>query len=220
VWSFCIPTESLAIIYNTQHILAYRIPNFSRLSVGVNLSNATPMWYWPGLDLVGENISVFVSYTTSEALHDPPSAQEVNLHYVCKDRLVQAEPFVITVTIPINTTNDEFASNPTEPPTLKQKTTPVENHGRRSAGFSCQKGLHSDKALLVDKLDILVTPLDDLVLESGRGVLRMFVSYKELGFKFRPLTIEMDMDEATGRVIIWGWDKDAYETKVFVGDLV
>jgi len=77
-----------------------------------------------------------------------------------------------------------------------------------------------DKALLDDKLDILVIPLDDLVLEDGRGALRMLVSYKELKFKFRPLTIEMDMDEATGRVIIWGWDKNAYETKIFVGDLV
>jgi len=46
----------------------------------------------------------------------------------------------------------------------------------------------------------------------------MFVSYTELGY--RPQTTEIDMDEATGRVVIWGWDKQAHETKIFVGDLV
>ena len=32
--------------------------------------------------------------------------------------------------------------------------------------------------------------------------------------------VEVDMDEATGRVIIWRWDANAFETKIFVGDLV
>ena len=87
-------------------------------------------------------------------------------------------------------------------------------------GFSCRNGLHSDKALLIDKLGVLVTPLDDLVLEDGRGALRMSVPLEELKFERPPKTFGMDMDEATGRVVIWGWEEDACETKIFVGDLV
>ena len=66
--------------------------------------------------------------------------------------------------------------------------------------------------------DILVTPLDDLVLEGGRGTLRMSVLRKE--FDECSAITEVDMDEATGRVVMWGWDKRTCETKVFVGDLV
>lgn len=205
------------IIYNTQHILAREIPDFSGLPLGVNLSSETPMWHWPGLDLVDEMIWTLVSYMTSETLYDPPSAQQFSLHYVCKRHGIQEKPFAITVTVPINTGGDS-ASKSTGPPALKQKSTPLQTHRWGSVGFSCRKGLHLDKALQSDKFHILVTPLDDLVLEGGRKALRMFVPYKEL--KHFSQTIEMDMDEATGRVIIWGWDKDAYETKIFVGDLV
>ena len=66
-------------------------------------------------------------------------------------------------------------------------------------------------------LEALVTPLNDLVLEGGRGALRISVPLKELR---RCSGIGMDMDEATGRVVIWGWDEDTHRTKVFVGDLV
>ena len=173
------------------------------------------MWSWPGLDQIDSHIWIQVSYMTSEALYDPPSAQAFNIHYICRRIVLQA----ITVTIPTNT-DDDFAPESTEPLELKQKSTPVQGHirGQRSGGFSCRKGLHSDLAVQGDKINILVTPLDDLVLEDGRGALRMTVPFKE--FRHCSQTIEMDMDEATGRVVIWGWDKDAYETRIFVGDLV
>ena len=61
-------------------------------------------------------------------------------------------------------------------------------------------------------------PLDDLFLGGGREALWMSVTYKEL--RDCKKTVDMDMDEATGRVIIWGWEMCTYETKVFVGDLV
>lgn len=219
LWSICVPTESLAIVYNTQHILAYKIPNFSRLSPGVNPSNEVPMWYRPGLDpeRSHDRSWVRVSYVTGETLYDPPTAQGFNLHYVFRECNAQPEPRAITVTIPIDI-NDDPASGPTEPPTLRRKLTSIRHHLKDSTEFSCQKGLHFEKAFLTEGLDILVTRLDDLTLEGGGEALRMFVRYKRLGY--RPRTIEIDMDETTGRVVFWGWDKDAYETKVFVGDLV
>ena len=162
---------------------------------------------------MNDDVRILASYATGEVLYDPPYTREFNLHYVCNG-YVQAESFAITITMPISTEGD-FAS---EPPALKQKSTPIPSHGLDSFGFSCRKGLHSDTTSQGSKLDILVTPLDDLILEGGRGALRMTVSYRELTNHTR--TTEVDMDEATGRVVIWGWDRDTGETKVLVGDWV
>ena len=154
---------------------------------------------------------------TGEALYDPSSARGVNLHYICRERSIGEGPFVVTVTVPIN--NDDSVPEPRST-ILEQKFTVLWNYGWVSSGMSCTNGLHANTTLLEDKVEILVTPLDDLVLEDGRRTLRIPVSYQEFGFKFPPQTIEVDMDEITGRVIIWGWDKDARQTKIFVGDLV
>ena len=150
------------------------------------------MWCWPGPDRAYENIWIMVSYMTSEALYDPPSAQEFNLHYVCQERVAQAEPFTITVTIPTNIKDDPAYK--LAKPALRQQSTPVQHHGRDSIGFSCQKGLHSDKALQDGRINILVTPLDDLVLEGGRGALRVSVPYRSTG----PTQCEMSK---------WTWTK-------------
>ena len=203
------------VVYNTRHILAYKIPDFSSLSLGVNLSDVTPAHHWSGPDLTYEAARNMVLYTTSEALYDPPSTREFNLHYICGGR-PRVEPFTITVTIPINI-EDDFAPKLTEP-APKQKLTRIQSHEWDSVRPSCRKGLHSNVALRGGKIDILVTPLDDLVLEGGRGALRMSAPYKEFGDCLE--MTEVDMDEATGRVVIWRWDESAWETKVFVGDLV
>jgi len=201
------------IVYNTWHIFAYEIPSFSNLSLGINLSCAMLIWYWPGPDGVDEN---WVSYMTSEALYDPPSTQEFYLHYFCQERVAYSDPFTVTLTVP---TNLKRAYELAELPGFKQKSTPVRQHGRNSVGFSCQKGLHFDKALQGGRIDILATPLDDLVLEGGRRALRVPVPYEE--HRSHPVrNVEVDMDEATGRVVVWRWDGNACETKIFVGDLV
>ena len=164
------------------------------------------------------NMWISISYMTSEAFYDPISTQELNLHYVCHNRVANAEPFATTVTIPIYIKNDP-PHKLTEPPALEQKSNPIQHHRQGSVGSSCQKGLlHSDKAIQNEKLDILVTPLDDLVLEGGRGALRISIPHEEL--KCHPQDVKMDMDEATGRIVIWGWNGDPYETKILVGDLV
>ena len=155
---------------------------------------------------------------TGEALFDPSTAQGVNLHYICWKRAIGEDSFAVTVTVPIN--DNDPVPEPTGPIMLKLKFTVMQKYRSDSSVLSCTNGLHSDKMLLKDKLEILVTPLDDLVLEDGRGTLRMSASYQELGFKSPTRAIDMDMDEVTGRVVIWGWDKDANETKIFVGDLV
>ncbi|KAF9653264.1 hypothetical protein BDM02DRAFT_3265514 [Thelephora ganbajun] len=209
LWNICIPTERLMILYNSRQILGCKIPNFSTLSLGVNPTSATPMWNWSGL----EWFKIRVSYMASEATYNPPSSQEFNLYYVCRRPNFK----VITVTIPINT-GDDSASEPIKLPAVKQRSTFVQNHARHPGEHSCQKGLHFDKACRSDGVRYLIAPLKDIASEGLRRALGVFVSYKELSRLSQ--AFEIDMDEATGRVVIWGRNKDASETKVFVGDLV
>lgn len=123
-----------------------------------------------------------------------------------------------TVTVPINL-RDSFAAS--ELPPLKQKLSPLAHADtwRRPIWFSCQGALHFDVFLWEDpRLEVLVTPLKDLGLKGGKKTLRMIVSFAELEGCTK--TIKADMDEATGRVVIWGWDRQTYQRKIFVGDLV
>ena len=183
--------------------------------MGINTWDARPLRYQPSLERVGEKLWIWLSYMTGEVFYDPSSARGANLHYVFGKHPGET-PFVVTVTVPIN--NDDSVPESTGSTILEQKVTLLQNYERSSSRMSCTNGLHSSKILLKDKVVIVVTPLEDLVLEDGRETLRMSVSYQELGSKFPLEKIEVDMDGITGRVIIWGWDRD--EAKIFVGDLV
>ena len=121
--------------------------------------------------------------------------------------------------LPINTDHDP-SSKSTEPPAPRYKVTGLQNHVGESFGFSSQNGLHLDSGLEDEKFEILVTPLDDLVSEGGRGTLRVLLSNE--GFEFDLKKCWVDMDGASGQVIIWRWDKEEYKykSKIFVGDLV
>lgn len=172
------------------------------------------MWDWPGPDT-----GFIVSYTASESLRDSPSAQEfnVNLYYVGGKTFSQIEPFATTVTIPIDT-EGSFISGFTEPPAARQRSIPVPNHGGGTVCLSSRKGLHFDVAAVdYPSLHILIIPLNNLGSDGGKA-LRMSVSSKE--FEKQTLTIKVDMDEATGRVVIWGWDSTTSKAKIFIGDLV
>ena len=171
------------------------------------------MWNRPG-----PGARLPVSYTMGETVRDSPSAQDFNLYYVSEKRFSPASPSVTTVTVPINTEGGSISKS-TELPTIKKKLTEAPNHGEATAWFSCRKGLHFDVAHSnAPPLHVLVTPLNALGSEGGRKALRMTVPFEEPG-EFMP-EIGMDMDEATGRVVIWGWDSMAYKSKIFVADLV
>ena len=158
---------------------------------------------------------------TGEAPTDPSSAQELNLHFICENCFVQTDhfafmekgPIAATVTIPINIDRDP-SSKSTEPPAHKYEETCLQEHVWGSFGFCYQRGLRPDRGLHNEEPEILVAPLDDLVSEGERGTLRVLLS-KELEPLLRRCGV--DMDDATGRVIIWEWEN---ESKVFVGDLV
>ena len=155
------------------------------------------MWYRAIQVPLNNHIYHLPCYGTGEALYDPSSTREFNLHYVCTDH-ARATLFTDTIAIPIGT-KDDFSRESTEPPALEEKSTTVKSNAQRQlVEFSCWKGLHLDIALHDDEIDILVTPLDDLVLEDGKRVLWMSVSSKEFIGRFQ--TIQVEIDEATGRV--------------------
>lgn len=202
-----------------QHILAYDIPDFSSLSPGTNPSGVMPAWHWPVTDQDG--IDRFISpHMTGEALYDPRSAQGFDLHYYGLQKSAD-ELSVTTIAVPINLKDSFVAFGSTKSPPLKQRSSSL-SHGdtRRPIWFSCQGALHFSVFLGEDPrlLEVLVTPLNDHGLEGGRGTLRMIVSFAELECCTR--AIKADMDEATGRVVIWGWDRNTHQRKIFVGDLV
>ena len=210
-----IPTESLAVIYNNEHVLACKIPSFSALSPGVNITPMEPKWTWPGLDPHDIGFWISLYFITSEALYEPFSALELNLYYASEEIASQ----VITVTLPINAGYDDLAPEPADLPVLKQNSTTVEGYGRGLEVPFCLKGLFFTKtAREGGGVRFLVTPLKDLALHGPRRALKVSVPHRELGGASQ--SIEIDMDEATGRVVIWGWDKEAREAVVVIGDIV
>ena len=203
--------------------MAFKIPNFSSLSLGINPSKVTPTWHWPIPHRLHNHANISVSYITSGVLYNPSSVKELDLHYVFMKRVqflgyTHLQPFLLTIPVPINA-KDDLAHEWTKPSEFRVRSRCITKNGReQTVGPSCRTGLHSDIAIHNDRIDALVMPLDDLFLGGGREALWMSVTYKEL--RDCKKTVDMDMDEATGRVIIWGWEMCTYETKVFVGDLV
>ena len=176
------------------------------------------MGYWPGQDRVGI-VGTILTYVTGEALCDPPSAQGFNLHYVCGKRVAEIDPFAATIKIPMDI-QDSLAPESTQSLELERKSAPIRNHRWSSVKFFCRKGLHSDIALHDNKVEILVTSLNDLGWEGRGKALWMIAPFEELADCAG--SIGMDMDEATGWVVIWGWDKFQYQegTGILVGDFV
>jgi hypothetical protein len=144
---------------------------------------------------------------TSEVLYDPLSARKFNLYYIHKG----SKALVVTVTISIDANGDELCI-------LKQEPTVVPDHVGSPDALSPHKGLYFDKSCRDGGVQFLAMPLRHLTPQGPSRALRMFLSYKE--FKWVSQANEIDVDEASGRVIIWGWDRKSQEAKIFVGDLV
>ena len=192
-------------------ILACKIPDFSGLSPGNNPASIKQMWSWPGLGQSDEWAWDRLTYTASESVYDPHSARAFDLYYVSG-----AASQVTTVTVPINTDEDDPALKPGELPALKQESTVIEDgrEGRDTFGCGC-KALHVRRLSGSDGETYVVVPLKKPPLRGSGGALWMFVHREELD-----LNPQLDIDEATGRVVIWGWDMAAQETRVFIGSLV
>ena len=176
------------------------------------------MWDLPGPGRVHKGRPL--SYTTSETLYKPPSAEGFSLHYVYRDYYLGTQLFAATLIL-VNTTEDGFTSKSTGPPVLERKSTPIRNF-RQGSWFSHRKGLHMELARPRGSLhlSILVTPLDGPVSEGRRKSIRILVALPLEEVRDSTWKVAVDMDEATGRVAIWGWDCGDDEATIFIGDLV
>ena len=170
------------------------------------------MWSWHGLNRDSDYPLVPLDSMTSEALYDPLAAQKFNIYY----SFGGSTPQVLTTTIPINTAYDDLASKSAELPTPRQNRALTQCHAKSPF---CQKGLYFSKNCESYGIHLLVIPLKDIASRGPEKALQTFVSYADF---VRPgwQTIEVDMDEATGRVVMWVWDNVGQELKIFVGDFV
>ena len=214
-WGICMPTENLVIVHNTENIFMCKIPNFLGLSPGTHSTSMTPMWSWPGLDRSERGTQCMVP--CSEAVHDPHSAREFDLYYVAG-----YISKVITITVAISTCNNDDDDHTLEPGGLgglqmvKQESTVIEDCSEGLGANDCStKGLHVRRLIRGNEVTYVVVPLKNLPSRSPGHALWLSVSRE--GFKHDP---QMDIDEATGRVVCWGRDTVGRGIKVFVGNLV
>jgi hypothetical protein len=174
------------------------------------------MWSWTGLNQFNRTARAPVYRTTSEVVYDPLSAREFDIYYGTSLQ-------VTTVTVPINTSygygdGDGLASKSDRLPVLKREVAITQGNAEGPGSSSYIEGFHIVKADKDHGAYFVVTPLKGLTSEGPRKVLRMFVSRERFEQISDPT--EMAIDEATGRVVIWVWDRNALETKIFIGDLV
>ena len=177
------PTESLAITYHdTQNMSTYEIPRFSDLSPGTHHTSAGRMWSWPGPDQSGGTAPPFAICMGNETIYNPHPAREFDLYYIEEGFTTE----LVAVTVPIDTRDpngSDWTQKPDELPSPKQK--------------------YSREVSLNGGVLYTVIPLKTFAPHGQRSILGMFVSCREL----RPVLrghqgVELDMDEATGRVVI------------------
>lgn len=204
----CLPTESLLVAYNSGNVLAYKIPSFSNLSPGVHRTRAIQMHSWPALDRTPRSP---LTHTASEALYNQISVQKFGLYFLERSSTSR----VITVTVPINIWDyDDPAA-----PIPKQESTIVRTGVGILDGIFLDKGLYFSKTSKSGSVDYLISPLRDLASGEQGKALRISISREDLSQDLS-LPSEIDIDEATGRVVICAWDKRAQQSKLFVRDLV
>lgn len=163
---------------------------------------------WPALDRMSWSS---LTHTASETLYDQLSVQKFDLYF--HERADMSR--VITVTVPINIWDyDDLAA-----PTPKQESTIVRTHVEASDAISLDKGLYFSRTCKGGRVDYLVSPLRGIASGEQEKVLRISISREDLS-RAISLPSEIDIDEATGRVVMCAWDKRAQEPKIFVRDLV
>ena len=112
----------------------------------------------------------------------------------------------------------DFVMHP-NPPVSGQSWIIVHTPEESSKMTFCQNGSYRcNKPCEGTQTYFTVMPLKDLTPGYPGKAFEMFASFEELGKSLQ--TIEIYTDEGTGVVVIWGWDMEAQETKIFVGDSV
>lgn len=148
-----------------------------------------------------------INYTRSKPFYNPIVSDEFTLGFFCE---ACPEAVVIAVTV-----NPPSLETPTDPGRLRMTTGRYRNS---IIGFGHREYLRSVVECCDDRLEVWVTHLEYVAQVGERERLWMSVSMAEL--QMDPVWLGVDVDEVTGRVILWGWDKRMLVTKIYVADLV
>ena len=127
-----------------------------------------------------------------EIIYDPLSTREFGLY---RGHRTGVDTYIMS----LDTSNDEILL-----PELTSTIYLDQVHDQDT--LSTLKGLYIHKAQREGEVYYLVMPMKKPVVPAPRGPLRMFVSREE--FERISEANEIDIDEATGRVIIRGWEDE------------
>jgi hypothetical protein len=148
-----------------------------------------------------------INYTHSGPFYNPTILGEFTLGF-----FYEACPEAVVTAVTVNPPSLE---TPTDPGRLRVVTGCYQN-------FILGSGRQGYLRTIVKRcngiLEIWVTPLEYVAQVGERGRLWMSVSMAEL--QMDPDWLGVAVDEATGRVVLWGWDRRLLVTKIYVADLV
>lgn len=223
-WKVCFPIPDFAVICGRDRVLAYTLPPFSTLPHGEHLLDEDPTWRLS--NIMEDNTGGYRNQTSAEVFYDPSlSDSRYNIHFWHQLDSFDLRKPIELITLIIDPSNPSSSSSGT--PAYQRIENHFSTYGLIAGGSLHQEIYHSRTRSHSEGLDVWVTSLEDISFGQGRGEeerqgsLHMFVSNDE----FEPdLEWEsVDVDEASGRVFIWGptyqWMTPS-ETRVFVGELV
>ena len=189
------------MIYDTENIFSCKLPDFASLSPGANLIGLTPIRSWSGLSQFSER---HLDYASSGAVYDPFSAKGLDLYYLYGKQICSDHRHHIRQ-------HQQWRTARFEAMLYHRSTT------RKEFGIALRlQGVIQESRPRGRRGLYWVGPLQSLALRSPGKHSRMFLADEEV--KGPLLSMRMDMDEATGRVFLWGWCGEA-RTEIFVGGL-
>jgi hypothetical protein len=223
-WKVCFPTPNLVVICGRDRILAYTLPSFSTLLHGKHSLDEGPTWRLS--DIIENNTGARRQKTSVEVFHDPCALdRRYNLHFLRQLDDFDPRTWVELITLSIDPSDSSSSSSGT--PTYQRIESRFSVDGLIATGTLHPNIYHSRTLTHSEGIGIWVTSLEDVSFAQARGEvegrrsLYMFVSNDELEPDLEWESV--DLDEASGRVFIWGptyrWMTPP-ETRVFLGELV
>ena len=218
-WQIYLPTPHLVLIYGPSHIIAYELPDFSTLSPGRHPLPETPAWYTCGpVGMTPGSTQVYThwhKYANSGRFCDPSSRGYFDLHFLFEYANDSSHARVITLKVDLNPAPSLGPNSPQ----FQWKATDVPDIAitRFGPGYRACLGVSRLGALRDDgNYEIGVVDPDDLVRSNGRGTLNITFPRE---VEDQSMCVGVDVDDFSGRVVVWGWSPYSPSTILFVGEL-
>lgn len=214
----CLPRPDMVVIYNQFDVTCFQLADHSATGEGDHVLTLTTLWRCPN-PLAKTSLMYHISLT--ECADTPPSASPAfEARFVEYGRDSSTDTFVSWRIGPLGSSVEQ--STPEK--ILSTVTLPG---GLRCLPASSRNNFWS--AVAIDNgISFFITPLDDVGRDDGWGTLRFCIPHAEFrdgrSTGTRAMDLDLDVDRASGRVIIWWADEEYPErdsrTQFFILELV